>query len=389
MDKLLLFALLIFNAAMAFADGKPPVIVSKVEGNTPFPNPKLKMTKSTCKSVNLIDKMGPVKTQVQSSCYAYAAAELMNFERPNKISPMHLGLTYKNVKRLKVEDAEMKNIAGFDKGGHVNEAVEKALAGGVCPESIVPTDGARKYDDYNTLMSHYKHYKLGHERLVEHCDQGASQWWVAEEKKDVTWKALFDIYKNDEGLYDGDMKKGQKAVIHYNDKFFIAAVKKCFPTIDLSEIHRMYYKTKNPNEFILQLARMACPANKLVKPEGKLESANYEGGTQMITEENRASLLSNVNKVLDDKRPVVLDFFAKGLIRPGADNAGDHSRHSATIAGRVWADGQCKYILKNSWGADWQPSADDKAKASAGNPGYFVISEKDLMEHAYGYSAFK
>lgn len=89
-----------------------------------------------------------------------------------------------------------------------------------------------------------------------------------------------------------------------------------------------------------------------------------------------------INHSLDKARPAGISYITGGLIQD--PNPSSNAFHASVVAGRSWVNGSCQYLIKNSWGADWKVRAGLKALNSADHPGYFIVSEKQLMEHLFG-----
>ncbi|WPU66588.1 hypothetical protein [Peredibacter starrii] len=345
------------------------------------------MTKETCGKVDLAPKLGPVHNQTGGTCYAYVALDLLNFDADTRYSALYLAALkeYKAPPENPIQCTESseppkKSIysdVGGLKGGTISAAVKLGMEKGLCPESLVPaTDGVLK-KDYKKLLEYY-------------AEEGPNLICDDKEKNEVLssdFRNLLSQSVESESRFVSDEVKDE--------------VQRMYPTLSAERIKEIADTSKNLDEFVKRLNDDACQG-KIVKdvPKGKTPadiSSIYnriiESCSNSYIEEDRASLLDMINKSLDKGKPTGIAYVTGGLVQPPKKQS--HGYHAGVVGGRAWLEEKreggkviqeagCYYTVKNSWGPDWKVPSGLKAKSSSEHPGYFIVSEKQLMEHVYG-----
>ena len=330
--------------------------VFKQVGNTPFPVRRVVSQKENCLSVNLTANMGKVHTQIGGTCYAFAATELLNFEEKENYSALYLAKMVE----------QPNTIPGFD-GATLNQVLEHALDRGVCPEKFIPS-----FDTYDDIINNYG--------------------LVANEDKKISCVAdrQFAFFKN-----EFTFAEMMSPIIRLAR--LVAPVKRAFPYLGVDDMEAIYFRSIDVNDFLKNVFHEACK-NKMSKiKSGKKIVSFYvseyknEDDDVYIYEDDRIDLINMIHVGMSKNRPVAISYLSEGLILPvGTQN---DSFHSSVIAGRAWVDeeldkhgnvkreGSCYYIVKNSWGENWSPPKGSKALGVTHLPGYYMMSEKMLMEH--------
>lgn len=364
MKFLLLLTLLFQQPAWAWGEKKVPV----KKGTTPMEYPKSKMTKETCGKVNLAPKMTKVRNQTGLSCYAYTAMELLSFGMKGDYSAMHLAQTYEGQSGEITKSGNLTDMRGFT-NGLLEDAVKQGIKQGLCPEGFVPSIdlNQKNPDNYKKIMAHY--HKLDSD--VEAHKKGCYQ--------DLTFKSVISSGSVDLMDRIAKYREAKKSLVDFTP--VKDAVKAAFPTLKLELLNKIYEETDNATDFIKKVAEETCKGwlVKTPKVKGQKTTIVFEGNDAV--EEKRTKMLDQINETLNSGRPVGISYITNGLIQESDMNA-DHGKHVSPVVGRVWDDGACYYVVKNSWGKDWQPSG--KAYAMDGMPGYFTMSEQAMMEHTFG-----
>jgi len=356
---------------------KPKKILLSNEG-PPFGEAKNFTTQLQCTVVDLSQQAGPVREQTSSgTCYAYAAMELLNFGQTKTYSALYLAEMYgKANKKSKTETAsnasdQLSLVNGFN-GGITADALALGLKAGLCPEENVPS-----IDSSNTNLENYK-------KLLAYYQEAKAQDLDA----DTVAKAC---EANNGGLMD--------------------SLKAIFKAITPEIFASLYSASPSASLFTEALASEACKG-KVEKnlPPGKTNqnikntrTDYFENGRLVgIFDEKRKELIDHLNNTLTHKKPVVLSLLAGGLIKtknPINSDTGDniqHDSHASVVLGRKWVDevkdgqgniiqeGGCFYLAKNSWGEDWKVPEGLGAKSVEGKPGYFMMSQKKVLEYSTG-----
>lgn len=357
-------------------------------GDTPFESLPTTMTKETCGKVDLASKLGPVHNQTGGTCYAYVALDLLNFDADTRYSALYLaGLKeYKAPVDNPIQCTEptatppkrsiYSDVGGL-KGGTISAAVKLGMEEGLCPESLVPsTDGVLK-KDYKTLLEYYEKTLP-----VLECEEKEKDEVLRTDFRDV-----LALTVDRESRFVTDEVKDE--------------LQRMYPGLTLERIQEIADSSRNLDAFVKRLNDNSC-AGKIVKdiPKGKtpadiksIYNRIIEGCSNSYYEEDRAPLLEMINQSLDKGKPTGIAYVTGGLIQP--PKAKSHGYHAGVVAGRTWLEeireagkviqeAGCYYTVKNSWGPDWKVPSGLKAKSSSEHPGYFVVSENQLMEHMYG-----
>lgn len=361
-----------------------------LSGGTPMPNPPLKMTPQTCSKVDLAPKMGPCRNQTGGTCYAYTATELMNFGLyPKTYSAMHLATLRGKDDQEKAaaidESKPLASLGGWN-GGFVGSAIKLGMDNGMCPDEYLPSVAKNLNPAYKKLIAYYIQVTKRKGQLDDEC-----QLFLKEHGGESPEKLMAII-----------LGKGIERDQIWKSEEVQEEVKRLYPTVPLERVKEIQAASKDPDDFVKDMAVEVCK-NHLVKPvppgkkptDVKETRNNFkEGGKSWYYEEDRTELLDKLNAALNSGRPAGISYVTGGLIQPPKTE--DHAFHASAVAGRNWlpeerdASGKvvtpagCYYKIKNSWGEDWKVKDGLKARSSSANPGYFIVSEKQLMEHLYG-----
>ncbi len=316
------------------------------------------MTREQCRSVDLSARMGPVRNQVEGSCYAYAATELLNFGRSTQYSALHLALTYTQTHRN--DGISVSSVRGLN-GGFLNEAVQNGLAGGMCPESALPSIGFFNSELHTNVLRYY-------ERAINLGCQHIELTTFA----DTSFQLMEEIRPR---IYAwADLR---------------SAVEAAYPGLDIFRLESIF-KNETSANFFTALATAAC-SGRLERITGK--TIKNRSSTSLGNPFTRQNLLDHINDTLNQDRPVGISYQAGGLIQ-SRETITDAS-HASAIAGREWlnevrnAQGQvtipagCYFLVKNSWGEEWRVPDGVKAMNVNGRPGYFMMSEQAILEHVF------
>lgn len=375
--------LLIILYSLVQAEPEKHLIAELDDPKAPFLSPPPVTTKKECTKIDLSENTGPVRDQTGGSCYAYAAMELLNYKQPIRYSAIHLALYNLRTKRGNIG---IEKIPGFN-GGLTTEVLLSGLNEGICPEEFAPSIRWNDINEgfLNAVTDYYRESKMID--LKTDCEKPL-------DSKDFIVNAN-QFFKNIRIRFALGAKENAWNIIH-----------KKIPTFSRENFEKAYNNTDNTTDFVMEIIKLSC-SDHLKKPYSnksqvishELRFYDYELQKYVYTHSNQKFLISKINQYLDQELPVGIDYYTQGLLDAGF--IADHGSHASVVVGRVWRPAKknvfqkeiipesCYYIVKNSWGKDWTPPFESRAFPVKDKPGYFLVSEKDLMEHLYRIDLFK
>ncbi len=366
-------------------------------GATPFPNPpKTSTTKQSCSFIDLTPQMGEVRDQIGASCYAYVATDLLQFgQAGGPYSALHLatqnqslseyGEEIKQGKKPRIlnEEEVVKEYKAFGYGSP-KEAMELGLNTGLCPEEDVYSDdrwiqseGITK--DVSQIFYYYQTLKNHIEAL--NCPLSTPNIFQN------------DIFKDFADIESDSTIQNNSQDPNYMKYQIISNASHKYSKLDSKIIEQILKKSTDAMSFLTQLNDIACKDSLQKIPPNK-NSQNIVStraglltleGDWIMFDDLRNTAIKNLNSHLSKGKPVGISYKTQGLIKPVSTST-THGSHASSVAGRRWKPGkngkpgECIYLVKNSWGTDWIPPNGAKASPSK-YPGYFEITEKQLMEH--------
>lgn len=345
------------------------------DGATPFPNAVASMTRESCTTVDIADKLGPVRNQTAGTCYAFTAVDLMNYDSPNRYSALHLATKLDQVLRspTKVcpEDPEPGPYTTFDyiggfHGGFIHQTIKIGMNQGLCPESNLPsTEGSLK-KDYLRVLAYYQ-------GTINECELPVN-----------TNSTKFD-----------DLRRAIEQGPRFASVFVQDELQRMYPGLPASTIETFADQSRSSDELVKKLTFEACKGKLQTDvPPGKTPAnvKNINNMTRVdcqrtFDDAGRYKMLEEINRNLTSGRPTGVSYITGGLIQPPKEKT--HGFHAGIVAGRKWIGGKCQYLVRNSWGPDWKVPAGLKANSSSKHPGYFVATEQEVLEHVYGTTAIE
>lgn len=337
--------------------------INYANGGTPFKNPPVRMTKETCGSKDLSQAMGPVRDQTADTCYANNAVDLIAFGSNKNLSPLALAINVEGNYPVTQKD-HMKEIIGFQPGS-VFKAIQAAYKHGYCTDDVAPaTQNLGK--EMNAFLKYYKDST----KLQEEMDKELAECRLSVNSPQDVIQHAADISR----AYSKLVWKASEAK---------NLGKNIFPTLADSDYLNAFNRSKNATDYLRLLYAKACEGQKdksLFDRELRYHQSFKDKPTE-VSVHAQMHLLDHVNEQLNAGYPSSVYVHMKGLI---LKNAKEQEGHGVMVAGRQWDEktNQCLYLAKNSFGTKWTPEG-VKAKAAPGKPGYLLISEKALLEHAY------
>lgn len=142
------------------------------------------------------------------------------------------------------------------------------------------------------------------------------------------------------------------------------------------------------NQSIHQLiVKNFCKNIKIKEPikarEIQLEM-NYSDGTSVI---DLKKSKQTIDQLLDQNQIAGINYYPSFMVKDDDDK---HARHGSSIVGREFRDGQCWYMVRNSWGPSCDgyvtkiAPKDPKPDIDCKNGGEIWIREDQLLPNVYG-----
>lgn len=346
------------------------------EGSTPFPGGTTRMTKESCGSVDIADGLGPVRNQTAGTCYAFTAVDLMNYNNPQRYSALHLATKMEQKLRSPTKacpsDPEPGPYTTFDfiggfHGGFIHRSIETGMTEGLCPETVLPSSDGVLKKDYLRVLAYYQ-------GVIGECE----------------------IPKDSKSTNFDDLRKALEDGTRFSSAPVQAELTRMYPTLAPATIETLAASSSNSDELVKKLTLEACSGHTQTNvPPGK-RPANIKNFNNMtrrgcaprtFDDAGRYTMMDEINRALSESRPIGISYITGGLIQPPKEKS--HGFHAGIVAGRKWVGGKCQYLVRNSWGPDWRVPAGLKANSSGRHPGYFVVTEQELLEHVYGTTSIE
>lgn len=247
--------------------------------------------KQSCTSVDLRDKMGPIRNQDSIGwCYAFAAADLASYKLQKQISAADIALTHNKDFLNDVARLFGKNESTFE-GGFPQQALKKAMRKGLCLEKDLPSEDNANSEFVDRLSNIDKMGRLNIDGKNSNCNSLHNQ------------------------------------------------TKAIFPNINVRELQEILKKSST-NNFIENMANKTC---------GDRIKADFE--VETISKLDSEKFAKVLDQQMDNKNPVSLTYDATVLFNR-RDYATSNFVHASVVVGRRHNQktGQCEYLIRNSWG---------------------------------------
>lgn len=238
-------------------------------------------------------------------CYAYATAELLSIKTEKPISA--LDVTIVNNLAYNTGISDFFNQDKITKSGSsITAAIKAAMKYGVCLETDMPSN-SNAFSDYANSTA----------ALAENMQTLRTQ------------------------ILDQDMSLQQFSssnLCHETMKNTI----KFFPTISAANIYEILKKSswEHINTSLYKMEQKTCGNKKVRLPSDmkiiKVKSDLFDNNDKMF---------SAIDEQLNHNNALVVSYDDSIITR-----GGDGGSHANVILGRKIKDGQCMYLLKNSWG---------------------------------------
>lgn len=324
---------------------------------------KKRTNPAQCSPVNGIsEKMGEVHNQDGLGwCYAFVAADMISFHAGKKYSPFDLGLQYytvgDHVRDHHLEAIKKDESATDLEGGNIAAAINVGVRGGLCPASETP-----------------------------HLDTVFSKVAELAESEGVTLDKEFQKKMANHGLKE-IMKRVERTLDNNPSSLFALPKRSCEvlkaarlirPDLTEAELNAALTTADNKLEAFHFLVSQSCEREKPpLEPDWKF---TLWGVDKNVKEgEKGYVLMGQLDKILDRKEPVVINYNAAHFMV--GEQA--HALHSSIIVGREFRNGECKYLVRNSWGPGCGAYGSPYNKPENCRRGHFWMSEEDFHKTVF------
>lgn len=314
-------------------------------------------TEKECPTIDHRSRLPPVRHQGSPGwCYANAAADLLSFATGENISSVGLAIQYQlNKAKVDRKDPSQSAIARFfsnvgydwgishiktEEGGTLYAGVEGSKDVGLCRESDLP--------------GRYELWDLGSGNKTQNYSQfvyeNLNEWNKTPNAKRGKWTALAP---------------------ETNSCNSLDSLRRFFPGVRASDFREILGKTRPSEDPVIHLYKKAC-SNRVAIPPVEPEVKNWN-------QNERKRLLEYLDAQLKD-HPVGVAYNAKILQDPKARGP---ANHASSIVGRQFRNGQCEYLVRNSWGSDCEDGEySPEYKCEGGN----IWIPADVVEKAVDFT---
>lgn len=343
MEMTRLFALLaILLASQAWAEsGSRPVFRPRTNAKNCGPldarkaRPQLKEFYAIPKSQ---DAMG--------WCYASATADMYSHKLGFPVSAVDLAVSYnhdiqsnarKRAVRTLMETLGInKRMNGAYQAGFISLAVKDAQKYGLCPAARMPSKSANEpgsKTELRTLIGTIG----GLAELVQKRGLGREQ------------------FKLDMECFE------QAGGTNYYKTYF--------PGLDMAELYDFLVAEagQNVNSLVFKLAQQHCAGQRILPPKNlKLKKPNPE------------SWFSAIDSQLKRGNILGIEFYTRML---RGKQVGPLAGHAVSVIGRDFIDGECRYLLRNSWVTGCMMYSEELKEYCDASNGTVWVSEKQMKPY--------
>lgn len=149
------------------------------------------------------------------------------------------------------------------------------------------------------------------------------------------------------------------------------ATKVLFPNLSAQNIFEAMGKSDRKADYLQWLLALSCGDQRQKIPNLRYRSFGFERATTPGPRGYR--FLPKVDQLLDREQPVSFSFDPKFVFAGMGDSP---VLHTALLVGREFRDGQCQYLVRNSFG----PSKGNYTRDS--ERGHFWITEEEFHQNA-------
>lgn len=280
--------------------------------------------------------LGPIRNQHERPwCVAYAAADLLSYDYGRPVSALDVALTA--IDGMSAPEVAFRKIFFSTKGVwgglSIKKPLQKTAEHGPCAEEALPSN------DYQPHVSVYLEAKTRPELLRQ---------------LDTT----LGYRRRNATLLGMGLRTDEDSVV-YTD----------LPYLPYDSIQKILQTTEPGLPMALEIRDKACEGHRLTSKKISVVSRtsvfNYP-----------SQLLREMNRELEKQNLVAVGFYEGLLVEPTAVKLGEG--HEVSVVGRQWRNGQCKFLIRNSWGEYSCPRGSGLTECDSQRPGHFWVESSVL-----------
>ena len=301
------------------------------------------------------EKLGPVRNQASyGHCFGVVAADVLSLASGQRVSHFDLSmLFYRSAPEKLRRDRDDKSVGPDPSvnefyGGMFEDALALGVSGKLCTDGEVSTQDfivsnySRSFPDLSSVDP-----RALPQVLISYIDR-------------VVGLSLEDL--------DGEEKRTCQAY---------KAAQLLFPSLNSWQVITTLNESRSKEEAIHWMLNQACRRTTPPVPRGWSYTAYLK--TKASSAGN--GFLPAVNKAISAEQPVVVKMNAKRFHAGSAvDPKVTEAMHSVLLVGREFRDGECKYLVRNSFGPGCSAFAPPYNSAKNCDRGHLWISDKDFDE---------
>ena len=354
--------------------------------------PYIKRTSDeNCKA---IDNRSPLlgKPRNQGSvgwCFAYSAADALTVKTKEKISAADIALAnYQAVIKQNGGANDFNNMpdnkiykSDYSTGFELFAIKATNSLGGLCREIDIPSDDHKEAylsmafnSDINSI---YRANNLSEANRISNSLNIKNLLNNIESYKRKNGSSFSMGASETPGETALNRKKREEAVLEEKCEI-LRETKTAFPSLDLEIILGILIGAQNSNDTIDWLQYYSCKNKRIPLPQN---FTIYD-----IEAENNAkhAILKNLDEQLDRGGIAIASYKLELLPLKNDSNTNEKKKnfgtpnHSSTIVGRRFKNGDCQYLIRNSWGTSCDYYQDANTNCDNGN---VWVSEDALKTH--------
>ena len=234
-------------------------------------------------------------------CYAFVAADLISHRIGQQVSALDVVDAYYYPGTIRKVFNPPKQYYTEQEAGSIYSAIKKATRRGFCLEFDLPTDNLNLLAEEQNYLHALRSIELAHQTyqqsgilLTNSCDHGE----------------------------------------------FSQQCQQIFPYLDLGDITDVIRHEKSKPQIIHSLIEKNCQQKRIKPPLPPLH----------FMKKPFPQLISQIDQLLDNEQIIAISYNLALLSDHTAQTSPDQQSHASTIVGRRFINGQCQYLIRNSYG---------------------------------------
>lgn len=334
-------------APVAPAPNPPKLLTSRVTRKGSFVP---RSTADSCSTQDIRKKMGEVRNQDGLNwCFGSVAADLLSVEAGLRVSDFDLSLrAFAAQGKTPGPNDSIATLAA----GSIAKAVEVALREGVCPEQNMPSG--------DRVLA----------RLAATMERNGTRLSAAELEESSATILLRAIQSMEtaRGLSVEQLLRNEELAC--DAAGFTTSM---FPQLNALQVGSGLTQAQTNEELFRWLSNVSCQRQKVTLAEGaRFKKLIPPDG---LAEGSRGfHLLVSLDRRLEKGKPVIVGYRPNRFFLQQTDEM-----HASIIVGREMRGGECKYLIRNSYGpgcGQYRPPYNGRNNCNRGN---FWVSEAELQ----------